>query len=379
MQKRIRIILLTILIAASLFFILDKTFLPGLSATFSPDDTFKILGSVIKLIKDDYVEEPDPSQTMEGAFRGMVDSLDILSSYLDKEGVAKYLQRKEPGLKGIGVVLYKGNGPFPIVIGVKEKSPAEKNGIKVGELIGTLDGQSTLMMSMLEANLYLKSKEVKSVNLKILGSNKDRDVSIKRALLYKEPFSYSSAKDTSGILKIHHLFPPCVDKIKEKILPQLKPQKKPLILDMRDCHEGEIGEAQQLINLFLHAEKIGYFEKKGGITTDLSCHGKAELSKLPLVIWTNQATIGPAEITAGVLKEYKKAKIIGLQTLGLAARQNFFAFEDGSGLVLTSEVFHLDSKKKLWREGITPDVKIEGKDHSSSIYIEKTQKLLPEI
>jgi carboxyl-terminal processing protease len=75
---------------------------------------------------------------------------------------------------------------------------------------------------------------------------------------------------------------------------------------------------------------------------------------------------------AGVLKEFKRAKVIGLQTLGLVAKQNFAVLEDGSGLLLTSGIFHLSSGEKLWEQGIKPDIKINGEDQSSSTYLKKS-------
>lgn len=371
-KKRARILLFAVLAFIVLFFLLEKSFLPGLLSKLSPDRNFELLGKVIQLIKNDYIEEANPAKTMKGAFKGMVDSLDILSSYLDKESMLRYSQRKEANLKDIGIVLYKRYGSFPQVIGINENSPAEKKGIQIGDFISSLDGRSTLTMSMTEVNLYLKDRDKKTIKLRIFKREETKEVNIERTLLFEQPFSYAKAKGMSGILKIHQLYPPCVRKIKEEIVPRLKPEKRTFILDLRDCHEGDIEEAKKLTNLFLKSLNIGYFETKRGTKEILSCPDDAELEKLPLVIWTNQATIGPAEAVAGVLKEFKRAKIIGLPTLGLVAKQNFFALDDGSGLLLTSGIFHLRSGEKLWEKGIKPDVKINREDQSFSTYLKKS-------
>lgn len=371
-KKRARILLFSVLALVLLFFLLEKSFLPGLISKLSPDRNFELLGKVIQLIKNDYIEEANPDKTMKGAFKGMVDSLDALSSYLDKESMLRYSQRKEANLKDIGIVLYKRYGSFPQVIGINENSPAEKKGIQLGDFISSLDGRSTLTMSMTEANLYLKNRDEKTIKLRILKREETKEVSVERTVLFEEPFSYAKAKGTSGILKIHQLYPPCVKKIRQEIIPKLKPEKRTLILDLRDCHEGEIGEARKLINLFLRSPNIGYFETKGGTKEILSCPEDAELEKLPLVIWTNQATIGMAEAVAGVLKEFKRGKIIGHPTLGLVAKQNIFVLDDGSGLLLTSGIFCLGSGEKLWEKGIKPDIKINGEDQSLSTYLKKS-------
>lgn len=375
-KKRAKIFFLSALVVASLFFLLEKNFLPGITTKSSSSEKLPLLETVITLIKNHYVEEPNPSQTMEGAFKGLVDSLDILSSYLDRENALKYQYQKKERLKETGIILYKRYGTFPQVLGIIKSSPAEKKGIKIGDLISAIDHKSTLSMSMLEANLSLKDREGKSVKLKIIRKSETEEISVERKLLFEEPISYSPQKGTNGVLKINYLYPPCVSKVKEEIIPQLKSQKKPLILDLRNCHQGALKEAGRFINLFLKSEKIGYIEKKGSIKEILSCQEESELGKLPIIIWINQATLGPAEMVAAVLKKDKGTKILGLATLGFVAKQVFFALDDGSALVLTSGIFHLKSGNKLWKKGIKPDIKLNIKDQNFQAYLNKTLSLL---
>ncbi len=371
-RKSAKLVLLTVLAVISLLLIAERSLVPGLFSNLSADNSFNLLGIVIENIRSNYIEEVNPEQTMTGALKGMVNSLDALSCYLDQESMQRYNQRMETDLKDIGVVLYKRYGSFPLVIGIIEKSPAQKRGIQIGDSISAIDDKAPQMMSLLEATLYLKDRDEKPVNLRTIRGEKTQEISVERTQLFEEPVSFTPAEGTSGILKIHHLFSPSVRTVKEKILSRLQSAKNPLILDLRNCYEGEIQEARRLINIFLKASKIGYFANKEDHKEYLGCPDNAELEKLPLVVWTNQATYGPAEIVAGVLQEFKRAKIIGLQTPGLAAKQKFFRLEDGSGLLLTSGIFHLISGEKLWEKGVKPDVKIKMEEQSDSIYLKKS-------
>ena len=164
--------------------------------------------------------------------------------------------------------------------------------------------------------------------------------------------------------------------LKENLLPDLKTKEKPLILDLRDCAEGDIEEAQELLDIFSEDKESGYFENGQGIRETLSLEATTELADLPLIVWTNQATIGPAEILASVLKAYKKVKVIGFQTPGLVSKQHFIHLDDGSGLLLTSAIFHLKKDKDFWEKGLEPDIKIDIEDMTSSAYLKATQKLL---
>jgi len=335
-KNRIRVFLLAILVVISFVYLLEINFLPRLSSKSSPQKDIDLVTRVINLIRLSYIEEPEPTKTMNGAFKGLVDSLDPLSCYLDKEGVLRYSKRQEPKLKDIGVVLFKSYGFFPQVVGLIENSPAQKGGIQIGDTISALNGRSTLMTSMLEANLYLKSEEATSIKVKILRGNKTLEMNLERASLFEEPFSYTPLKGTSGILRINQLYPPCVKRIKEKVIPKIKEPEKALIQET------------------------------------LSSMNEAPLEKLPLIIWTSMGTMGSAEAVAGVLKESKRAKIIGLETPGLVAKQDFFPLEDGSGILLTSSLFHLNSGKTLWETGVMPDEKIESEDQSTDSYLKKS-------
>lgn len=371
-NKRTKFIILTVLAFVSLLLLIEKNLAPGLFSTPSPYRSFELLRIIVHYIQNNYIQEANPAHTMKGALQGLANSLDMLSAYLDQEGVIKYSQRMESEYKDIGAVLYKRYGSFPQVIGVIENSPAQKHGIQVGDVISALDEKSPQIMSLVETNLYLKSKNEKSVRLRILRDNKTEEKTIERASLFKESISFTPAEGTSGILKIYRLYPPSVKKIKESIISRLRSAKNPLILDLRNCYEGDIQEAQKLINIFLKAPQIGYFKRKEEPKDYLVCPDNAELKTLPLVVWTNQATIGPAEIVAGVLQEFKRTKIIGLQTLGLTAKQKFFILEDGSGLLLTSGIFYLNSGEKLWEKGVKPDVEIKREDQSNTTYLKNS-------
>ncbi len=152
-----------------------------------------------------------------------------------------------------------------------------------------------------------------------------------------------------------------------------------MIIDLRNCYEGEIGESLKFINHFVQSDRIGYFQGKNKEKDFLACPRIPELEDLPLILWTNNATIGPAEAVAGVLMQFRRAKTIGLKTPGLLAKQDFYPLEDGSALLLTSQIFYFRDGKGLWLKGITPDSEIEEKNPDFNLYLEKTYKFLPKI
>lgn len=375
-KKNLNISLLAVFAVAVLLFIIPKNFLPNNYQKPSKNRNLYLLQSVAELIRDYYVETPNPTKTMKGAFRGLIGPLDPLSSYLDPQNTEKYKTLNSTIYKEPGIIVMKRFGTYPVVIGIIEGSPAEKAGIKIGDALSEMDGQPLLMLSMLETDLYLKDTEDRPAKLKILRRESSEEMTVDRKILHDTLFTYSKLQDTNGILKIHQMFPPCTDEIRKEVLNRLESQTQPLIIDLRNCHEGEIGEAIHFINLFLRADKAGYFQDKEGKKEYLSFPQEPVAQDLPLILWTNTATIGPAELVGGVLKEFQRVQIIGLKTPGLVAKQDFFTLEDGSGLLLTSKIFYLPDGKEMWEKGIEPDEKIPEGEQSSDLYLKLTSEHL---
>lgn len=376
--KNRNIIVLSIIAALSLFFLLDKQFLSGLISKQSDDQNLRILGSVISLIKEDYVERPDPSKTMDGSFKGLVDSLDGYSCYLENDKITLLNARKKNQLYSPGIVIYKRYGSFPVVIGMEEDSPAAKMGIKIGDTISAFNGVQTLLMNMEEANLALLSSDSKPIKLKILGIGEDKEVEVARTKIPEGSYSYKPADKTSGILSIYNFTQPLSSTIKQTVVPGLRKQDSPLIIDLRNCIEGNIEEARLFINLFLQKDKIGYLDGKDA-ETDISCPDKAELENLPLIIWMNQATLGPAEIVAGVLQKFRNTKIVGLQSPGFTAKRDLIPIDDESALLLATWIFRFNKNETLWKKGIKPNIEIEPEDQTESVYLKATQNLLSQM
>jgi carboxyl-terminal processing protease len=338
----------------------------------SGQKNFEILETVIRYIKADYIEEPDPRKTMAGALQGLINSLDVLSAYLEKPAAAKYILSQKRPLKTPGVILFKHAGAFPLVIGVVENSPADKAGIKMGDYLSAVNDESVLVWSLSEVNLALADENDTPVKLRVIHENATRAISVERAVLYPKPATFATQAQTSGVVTVHHLNPPLVSEFKTAVLPKLKDAKAPLILDLRNCHLGTNDEARSFLNLFVKTAKAGFFETKGGAEEPFACPERAPLEALPVVVWVNQATMGAAEIVAGVLQDVRKTKIVGLPTPGLPSRQDLFPLNAGDAVLLTTAVFRTASDKRIWGKGVTPDIKLDLDKTDTKAYLDKT-------
>ena len=375
---RYRLVLLTVFVASLLFFLIQMRILPGTAQRNSFPKGFELVDILMQLIRNDYLEERDPVQTAEGTYRGIVNSLDPVSSYLNKDLTAKYAARKA-GDTNPGLLIYKKYEAFPVVVGVVPGSPAEKADIKPGDLISAIGHRNTLNLSMTEVNLLLAGTDEAPVAVKILGGNQARELSLPRAVVFPRAYTFTAAAGRPAVLSIHGFSPSLTAEIRKNIVPALQAGKKPFILDLRNCASGEIEEARAFTNLFLKAAPVGTFEKKGGVKDDVTCFATPELAGIPVAIWANAATIGPAEFVAGVLQEIGKVKVLGRPTPGAVARTEQHPLNDGSSIILVSGVFSLPSGRSLWGQGLNPDVAIAAADQSDKAYFDKTLSLLSKL
>ncbi|MDH4195977.1 MAG: S41 family peptidase [Candidatus Aminicenantes bacterium] len=376
---RTRLFVLIALVAAALFAILEGRFLPGGSQqrfySTRPDD---LLGIVMRYIRDSYVEERDPSLVVEGAYRGLVNSLDPLSSYLDPAAAARYLSR-ESALYETGLVVVKTYRVFPQVIAVREGSPAEKAGLRPGDALSGIDGRNPLSWSLLETNLALRDADARPVKLRVIRETDTFETTVERARLAPVPAELAPLGTGGVLVRVHRLAAPLADDVRAGLLQQLRGRKGPVVVDLRNCDTGEVEEARKFLGLFTSGAALGWFEKRAGIKEPFGWSKAPEFKDVPVVVWTNAGTIGPAEIVAGVLQEARQAKVVGRETPGLAAKQEIYPLQDDSVLLLTSGVFTLASGRKLWEMGLTPDVKVPAGEQGQAAYLKRTQTLFPSL
>ena len=377
-MPRYRLVLLTVFVASLLFFLIQMRILPGTAQRNSFPKGFELVDILMQLIKNDYLEERDPVLTAEGTYRGIVNSLDPVSSYLNKDLTAKYAARK-PGDTEPGLFIYKKYETFPVVVGVVPGSPAEKADIKPGDLVSAIGHRNTLNLSMTEVSLLFAGTDETPVAVKILRGNQTRELSLPRAVVFPRAYTFTAAAGRPAVLSIHGFSPSLTAEVLKIVVPTLKAGKKPFILDLRNCTSGDIEEARAFANLFLKAAAVGTFEKKGGVKDDVVCFATPELGSIRVVVWANAATIGPAEFVAGVLQEVAKVKVLGQPTPGAVAKTEQFPLKDGSSIILVSGVFSLPSSRSLWGQGLNPDVTIAPADQSDKAYLAKTLPLLSKL
>jgi len=377
-MKRIKLIFLLFLLFLNVLILFQKGIITAGPAASPAEKPFEPLLSVFRLVRSEYIEEKDPFQTMDGALRGLVNSLDPLSGYLSRTATSLYLeQQKDTYLYETGLLVMKRYGFFPMVVGIIPNSPAQEADLRVGDYLTEINGQPTSPLSLIETRLLLKNKQRIPVSVKMLRDEQTRILSLERERLINHPYTFLAQAKTKGWLQVHGFFPPLASELNQKIIPRLikSNTNEPLVIDLRTTEEGTLEEALKFLNLFLSGEKIGFYRDRNGNQQDLNCSSAAPLLETNLVVWVSPATQDLAELVAAALQTIKKAQVIGQTTPGLLAKREFFLLRDNTSFFLTTAIGGLLPEKTLWGKGVEPDIKLGPEEFDTSIYLQKTLSL----
>ncbi len=355
--------LLTVLITFSL------TVLVGFFALFaffqSCNIPFKKLVKIGAIIDELYVGEYDEKQMEENAINAVIEALgDKYAVYYDEENAKETMQLLDGYYVGIGVEVFANTQKNAIeVISAYEDSPADKAGIKSGDLIIKVDDTVYTAKNVADAISYMKGAGEAELN-KELSIELERDGERFTVTLKREKINMYkvTSKIIDGICYIRYSgFTQNSEKELEKVINSLDKDKvKGIVLDIRNNPGGDLGSAISACDLFLDDGMIMYTTDKNGKKKEyLATKGASDL---PLALLVNSSSASASEILAGSLKDRGRAIIVGEKTYGKGVTQtiryiNPFDETEGAVKITTYKNF---TPKGIWiNEGVTPDIVVK--------------------
>jgi carboxyl-terminal processing protease len=329
------------------------------------DDVYKnmeILTEVIRLIEKDYVEPESPQKLIQGAIKGMVQSLDPHSSFLTKEEHQELLTETKGSFSGVGIEISLRDNILTVVSPI-EGTPAYKAGIQTGDRIIKIDGKLTNDMSLQEAVKAIRGEKGSKVNLTIMREGVDK------------PLEFSLTRDVIPIKSVRSfLMTPEIGYVRistfqaktaQDLNTQLEGLEKGrslegLILDLRNNPGGLLSQAIDVSDLFLDSGVI--VSTKGRDSSQdmkATAHKKKLERKYPIIVLVNGGSASASEIVAGALQDNKRALVLGTRTFGKGSVQTILPLSDGSGLRLTTAMYYTPNGRSIQASGIVPDVELK--------------------
>jgi len=329
--------------------------------TILPLDEIRTFTEIFSKIKDDYVEDVDDKKLLENAIRGMLQGLDPHSTYLDEDAYKELQEGTSGEFGGLGIEVGYEDG-FVKVISPIDGTPAQRAGIKAGDLIIRLDNKSVKGISLMEAVKMMRGKPGSKITLTIVreGENKPFEISIVRDIITVENIKTETIEPGFTYIRISNFQTHTVDDLKKGLI-KLKNENnnniKGLILDLRNNPGGLLNAAVGVSDLFLNNGLIVYTE---GRIKDSKLKFNAKPSEMlkdtPIIILVNGGSASASEIVAGALQDHKRAVIMGEKTFGKGSVQTILPMNDRTALKLTTARYYTPSGRSIQASGIEPDM-----------------------
>jgi carboxyl-terminal processing protease len=329
-----------------------------------PLQQLRTFADIFGRIKANYVEPVEDEVLLENAIRGMVSGLDPHSNYLDADDYKELQVGTKGEFGGLGIEVGMEDG-FVKVISPIDDTPAQRAGVRSGDLIVRLDDTPVKGLSLNEAVAMMRGKPGTSLELTIVRKGEEkpikitvvrdiiRVVSIKSRLL-DERFAYLrisqfQSNTTSDMLK-------SLNKLKDEV----KGPLQGMVLDLRNNPGGVLNAAVSVSDAFLETGLIVYTE---GRENDSQLRFEAApddvLDGAPIVVLVNEGSASASEIVAGALQDQNRAVIMGSRTFGKGSVQTIIPITDTAAVKLTTARYFTPSGRSIQAEGIEPDIALE--------------------
>ena len=294
--------------------------------------------------------------------RGYVDSLnDPSSCYLSKSAYAAYVASMNGEINGIGAsVAPDSKSGYLTVTSVFENSPAASAGIKEGDLISVIDGETVTKKNYAKMTESLNGSKLTSVKITYLHKNKAKTVSVMMGYSAKS-VTYKEIGASTAYIKIDGFYANTAKQLKE-LLDTLPDNIKSLIFDVRGTAGGTVQYTADTLKLIVPLASEG----SGALATEIDKNGKktyyassaASLRDYSIAVLADKETSCCGELFACDLRDFGMSEIIGETTKGNANVQKTFALSDGSGVVLSVAKVYPYITETFDGKGISPDVKV---------------------
>lgn len=323
---------------------------------------FSLFWDAWRLIQEKFVNRDslDYQTMVYGAISGMINALDDpYTVFLDPEAAERFEEDISGFFEGVGMEVGIRKGQLQVIAPL-ENTPAQRAGLRSGDKIIEIDGQSTINMTLDEAVSIIRGPKGTAVVLTIYREGETQDISVVRDVIKVPSLSWEMKEDNIAYLRIHHFSEKADSDFKEAATQILKSPAQKIILDLRNNPGGYLEVAQRIAGWFLERGQIVAIEDFGPDeeSKEYKAKGNEQLIYYPVVVLINQGSASASEILAGALRDNREVVLIGESSFGKGSVQQLEALRDGRIKITVAN--WLTPKGELITDiGLEPEVKIE--------------------
>ncbi len=314
-------------------------------------------------IQNQYVEEVEPNILIEGAIKGMIESLnDPHSQWMSPKSYQEIEIEKEGEFGGLGIKITMKDGLL-IIVSPIEGTPASRAGLQPDDIILRIDGSSTTGITLNEAVSHLRGKPGTQVNITIQreGEKEPFQITLIRDVIQVPNLKESLLPGKIGYIRIIGFTNENTANDLKTALINLKKEKiKGLILDLRNNPGGLLSQAIAVADQFLSSGIIVSTQGREPESAHIyQAHSKGEGLKVPLIVLINGYSASASEIVAGALKDRKRALLMGTRTFGKGSVQSIIPLDNSGAIAITTAKYYTPSGVSIEGKGIEPNLKVD--------------------
>lgn len=338
-----------------------------------PFEELRTFTEIFGRIKRDYVEQVSDKKLLEDAVRGMLSGLDPHSAYLVPEEYQELKEGTTGQFGGLGIEVTMENG-FIKVVSPIDDTPAQRAGLKTGDLIIRLDDKPVKGMSLVEAVKTMRGDPGSKIELTVVREGEEAPLkfTLVRDIIKVKSVKSKLLEKGYGYVRISSFQSGTGESLLDS-LAQLKKDNagalKGLVLDLRNNPGGVLNAAVEVSDAFLKSGLIVY--TKGRIeNSEMRFNASSDdlLNGAPMVVLINAGSASASEIVAGALQDQKRAVIMGEKSFGKGSVQTILPTSNGAAVKLTTARYYTPSGRSIQAEGIEPDIAL------ASVKLEKVEK-----
>src|ERR1700687_2629079 len=328
----------------------------------------QVYSEVLSRVRSEYVEEPNIPLVTDGALHGLLESLDSNSSYLTAAEFKEYKANQTEAKGEIGAGVSKRFG-YAAVISVIPGGPADKAGIQASDIFEAIEGKSTREMSLAEIHNLLLGQPGSNLNVSVVRARRaePQKMVITRDIVSVPAVADKMVDDGIGYIQVDAFNKGKEQEVAAKVRALQKSGAKKLILDLRNCAEGDEGEGIAVANLFLNHGTITYLQGQKYPRQAFNADASKAITNLPLAVLVNKGTAGPAEIVAAAVLENARGDVVGDKTFGDGSVQKVIPLNDGSALILSVAKYYSPSGKAIQDSAVTPNIVVADSDDDGAL------------
>ena len=337
-----------------IFLLLTIMLLVGFSTNKGSDyiKKLKTLTQVIKLINQNYVDEVDMNEVLDGAIIGLLDKLDPHSSYLNSELLEEMQENFAGEFEGIGIEFSIIDGYITIISPIPE-TPSDRAGLLSGDKIIKINGESAYKITQKDVFQKLRGPKNSKVDVTIRRTDSDDfEVTLIRAKIPIHSLSASfMIDDNTGYVKLNRFSHTTFDELNDALYELEKLNMSQLIIDLRNNPGGLMNQAVQIVDMFVNSRDKILFTKgriRGSSREEWASRSPKD-KKYPVIVLINRGSASASEIVAGALQDLDRGLIIGETSFGKGSVQNLLELTDGSAIKLTIAKYYTPSGRSIQR------------------------------